>query len=447
MAAGGAARHRRSGGAVGRVVRRVSFVVLAVLACMLAGVVGFLTLTGTSAEAQTNSGGTAATGPRAPRLTALTVETGDTSTIVRLRLDRDVSYRFFGLHDPSLRLVIDLDRVEFAQGSSQGGRRDGAGLVQQLRWAQKSDSESRVVLDLAGPVRVLSHRIEGGLGTRTLRLELAAASLAEFRRSAPVVVRQAVAASADRPSPVRPGAAARRFTIVIDPGHGGRDPGAPGASGESFEKQMTLASGLVLRDILARNPRYRVVMTRDTDVFIPLERRIVVAREQRADLFISLHADAAPRPDIEGATVYTLSEEGGERSRRLLNNENWTIAPSNRSDDPRLNTILRDMTQRDTKNQSATFAEMLLDQLRPVGPLTGSSHRRAGFFVLLSPTVPAVLLEMGFMTDPDDEARLRNAGFRRQQMQATARAIDAYVAELDAIAGRAAAAAAAGEGQ
>lgn len=418
-----------------RPFRAVLFGLMAVLACVLAAGVGALTLQGGAAEAQTGPPAPRAAADRSPRLTGLEVTADGPATLVRLRLDRDVGYRFFGLTDPTLRLVLDLDRVDFALGGGAGGQRGGTGLVSQVRWAQKSDLESRVVLDLSSPVRVVSHRIESGLGTRFLRLELVPASVEAFRQSAPVTVRLA-RADADRPSPQRPDAAAqRRFTVVIDPGHGGRDPGAPGASGESFEKQMTLASGLLLRDILQRSPRYRVVMTRDTDIFIPLERRIVIAREARADLFISLHADAAPRADIEGATVYTLSEEGGQRSRRLLNNENWTIAPSNRSDDPRLNDILRDMTQRDTKNQSATFAEMLLDRLRPVGPLTGSSHRRAGFFVLLSPTVPAVLLEMGFMTDPDDERRLRDPAFRRSQMTATARAIDAYVAELDAQAG------------
>ena len=414
-------RRTRRGGLPSALPRWL-FAGLAVMTVLLTAVTAVLMLTASSAEAQS--------GERAPRLSQIQVEGSATATVVRIRLDRDVSYRFFGLTEPTMRLVLDLDRVSFAlAGSGSTGQR-GAGLVPQVRWAQKSDTESRVVLDLSGPVRVVSHRIEGGLGSRVLRLELAPATVAEFRQSAPVVVRQA-RAGAERPTPVRPDAAGRRYVIVIDPGHGGRDPGAPGVSGETHEKQMTLGSGLVLREILQRNPRYRVVMTRDTDIFIPLERRIVIAREARADLFISLHADAAPRPDVDGATVYTLSEEGGERSRRLLNNENWTIAPSNRSDDPRLGDILRDMTQQDTKNQSATFAQFLLDELRPVGPLTSSSHRQAGFFVLLSPTVPAVLLEMGFMTDPDDERRLRDPAFRRAQMQATARAIDRYFAELD----------------
>ena len=168
-------------------------------------------------------------------------------------------------------------------------------------------------------------------------------------------------------------------------------------------------------------------MTRDTDVYLRLQERIEIARNADADLFVSIHADAAPVDvKVSGATVYTLSEDGSQRSRRLLNNENWAIVPDSVRDDEGVVEILRDLTQRDTKNQSSIFAQTLLDELGSVGPLTRSSHRRAGFYVLLSPTTPAVLLEMGFMTDPDDEARLKDPDFRRRQMQATARSIGRY---------------------
>ncbi|NJR20634.1 MAG: N-acetylmuramoyl-L-alanine amidase, partial [Hyphomonadaceae bacterium] len=189
----------------------------------------------------------------------------------------------------------------------------------------------------------------------------------------------------------------------------------------------TLASGIALRDYLRRDRRFEVILTRDTDVFLTLERRILIARDRRADLFISLHADAAPQNvRIRGATVYTLSEEGGQRARRLLNNENWSIAPSNRSQDPSVTDILRDLTQRDTKNQSAIFGQLLIQQLQTAGPVTATSHRRAGFFVLLSPRVPAVLLELGFLTTQEDAARLADPAFRSRQMASAARAISTY---------------------
>jgi N-acetylmuramoyl-L-alanine amidase len=120
-----------------------------------------------------------------------------------------------------------------------------------------------------------------------------------------------------------------------------------------------------------------------------------------------------------------------------LNNDNWSIAPSNRTQDQSVIDILRDLTQRDTKNQSAVFGQGLIDQIRRVGPVTATSHRRAGFFVLLSPRVPAVLLEMGFVTNAEDAARLNDPAFRSRQMGSAARAISDYFDRLQVVSGTA----------
>jgi N-acetylmuramoyl-L-alanine amidase len=245
-----------------------------------------------------------------------------------------------------------------------------------------------------------------------------------------------VAASLPVPAPLKQGRNGRRFVVVIDPGHGGKDPGSNGLGGTLIEKNVTLASAIALRSHLQRDRRFEVILTRETDIFLTLERRILIARDRRADLFISLHADAAPpTARVAGATVYTLSEEGGQRARRMLNSDNWSIAPANRAQDQSVLDILRDLTQRDTKNQSAIFGQGLIDQIRRVGPVTASSHRRAGFFVLLSPRVPAVLFEMGFLTDTEDATRLGDPQFRNQQMAAASRAIGGYFDRLQVVSG------------
>jgi N-acetylmuramoyl-L-alanine amidase len=370
------------------------------------------------------------------RITGMSASQAGTVTTVSIRLDRNINYRVFALAQPSPRLVIDMPRVNFTIGNGRAGTLNGAGGVNSFRFAQKSETESRIVIDLKSPMRVQKQEIVGVLGGRALRLELVPTSAAVFASTPPPPKTVVAATSLPIPAPMRQGQNGRRFTIVIDAGHGGKDPGAVGLEGQLLEKNVTLASAIALRDFLRRDRRFEVILTRDADVFLTLERRIVTARDRRADLFISLHADAAPpTARVNGATVYTLSEEGGERARRLLNSDNWSIAPSNRTQDQSVLDILRDLTQRDTKNQSAVFGQGLIDQIRRVGPVTATSHRRAGFFVLLSPRVPAVLLEMGFLTNAEDAARLADPQFRSRQMASTARAISLYFDHVQVVSG------------
>lgn len=345
------------------------------------------------------------------------------SASLSLKLDNSVSYKVFTLAAPNPRLVIDFNRVNWAMGQGQSGIVAGKGIVKQLRYAHKSNEESRIVLDLVGPAKIVSQNLTGVTGAKILKFDIAPSDQKAFIGQAPKPKNKSDAFPF--PSPINPKVAGRKYVIVIDAGHGGHDPGAIGFTPGILEKNITLQNALLLRDILRKDPRFHVLMTRETDVFLPLEKRIIIARDLRADLFISLHADAATS-SAEGATVYTLSEAGGQRSRKLLNRDNWTVVPPNRSRDNMVTEILRDLTQRDTKNQSAIFAENIIRNIRGIGPLTSSSHRRAEFFVLLSPTVPAVLLEMGFITDKEDEARLTNSAFRLKQMNGVARAIDEY---------------------
>ena len=372
------------------------------------------------------------------RISGLSASQSETATSVTIRADRNIDFRAFSLAQPSPRIVLDMPRASFAMGNGQAGNVEGAGAINSFRFAHKSQTESRIVIDLKSPMRIAKQEFVRALGGRSIRLELVPTSAAQFASAPPPAKAITSAASLPVPAPLQQGQAGRRFTIVIDAGHGGKDPGASGLTGTLIEKDVTLASAIALRDYLRRDRRFEVILTRDADTFLTLERRILIARDRRADLFISLHADAAPpTARVAGATVYTLSEEGGQRARRLLNNENWSIAPSNRTQDQSVLDILRDLTQRDTKNQSAIFGQGLIEQIRQVGPVTGTSHRRASFFVLLSPRVPAVLLEMGFLTDNEDASRLANPQFRSRQMAATSRAIAAYFDRVQVVSGSA----------
>ena len=215
-----------------------------------------------------------------------------------------------------------------------------------------------------------------------------------------------------------------REIVVIDPGHGGKDSGALGAS--SFEKNVTLATALALKARLEQTGRYQVVMTRSTDVFIPLEQRVQVARTAGADLFLSLHADSAGDGATHGASVYTLSERGEQRVGYVLDRNEWYLKEGVSGDDPAVGPILLDLTQRTTRNRSATFAQTLIERVGDRAPLLPRSQRDAGYFVLLAPDVPAALLEMGFITNPADEARLNDTTQRAALVDKIAQAIDAY---------------------
>jgi N-acetylmuramoyl-L-alanine amidase len=223
--------------------------------------------------------------------------------------------------------------------------------------------------------------------------------------------------------------AAPQKVIVIDAGHGGHDPGALG--GRSHEKDVTLAAAKTLKARLERSGRFRVVLTRDSDVYIPLESRVKIARAANADLFISLHADSGGDPKVRGATVYTLSDHGVDRASHSVFNGGF-INVQLPGGDLSVKQILLDLTQRTTRNRSGAFAETLLEHISTEAPLLRRSHRDAGYMVLLAPDVPAVLLEMGFITNPDDEAALNDSDRREKMMGSVGDAIEGYFVDAPA---------------
>jgi len=225
----------------------------------------------------------------------------------------------------------------------------------------------------------------------------------------------------------------QKKVVVIDPGHGGHDPGAVGAQG--YEKDVNLAAALALKGRLERSTRYKVVLTRGDDTYVPLEQRVRIAQGAGADLFISLHSDSGGDATVKGASVYTLSDKASNRAARFVKQDDWFMKAS-LTGDRGVQDILFDLTQRATKNRSSTFANELMSHIDGKTPLLRRSHRDAGFMVLLAPEVPAVLLEMGFVTNPDDEDRLRDPARRGQFMNAVADSIDDYFAEATRLAAR-----------
>ncbi len=217
-----------------------------------------------------------------------------------------------------------------------------------------------------------------------------------------------------------------RKVVVIDAGHGGKDSGVVGVSGR-HEKDLVLAAAQSLKKQLEARGTYNIVLTRDGDSFVELEDRLKKARAVKADLFISLHADSNRNKAAKGASIYTLSSKGEARARNMTASQNWEIDfGESTPQSARAQNILVELTQRESKSKSSEFADLLAGQLQPVSPLIANTRRSENFFVLLAPDVPAVLLEMGFMTHAEDEARLASPQARESMMRAVANAIDAY---------------------
>ena len=216
-----------------------------------------------------------------------------------------------------------------------------------------------------------------------------------------------------------------RPLVVIDPGHGGRDGGAPGASGRHVEKDVTLTIARELRDELARRGRVRVALTRDGDATLSLNQRAAIARRLGAALFLSVHADSAPNPGARGATVYSLSEVASDADAALLAaRQNGEEAVASEPE-PSLRTLLADLAARDEMAMSADFALRLLREASGSVTFRPEPHRFAAFRVLRRSGAPAVLFEAGYMSSAEDEAMLLDPVQRTRMVEALARAIEA----------------------
>ena len=223
---------------------------------------------------------------------------------------------------------------------------------------------------------------------------------------------------------IKPAPQTKRL-IVIDPGHGGRDPGAVGSKG-TLEKTVTSSAAKELKRLLEATGRYEVVLTRDRDSYVDHDERVRIARARQADLFISLHADSTTNAKTRGASVYTLAARAKGRSKRIVNTQNWIMDVDLTEQSDPVGDILVDLAQRSTQTQSELFADILLHNVEGVSTMVGNSHRRAGYYVLLAPDVPAVLFELGFLSNPKDETLLKTKAHRDKLMRQVRLSVDEY---------------------
>ncbi len=248
----------------------------------------------------------------------------------------------------------------------------------------------------------------------------------------PVEATVATRRGASLPAPQAGGrASAPRPLVMLDPGHGGRDPGAIGVSG-TYEKHIAIAAALELRRQLLAGGRYRVALSRDSDVFIPLEDRVAIAQGRQAALFVSMHADALHDREVRGASVYTSSEDASDsQTASLARTENAADrygGPQLRAVPPEVQRILASLVRQETRVSSFRMARSVVSAFRPRVALLTHPARHAAFVVLKAADIPSVLVEMGFMSNPADEAALRQASHRALVATAMAAAIDGYFA-------------------
>jgi N-acetylmuramoyl-L-alanine amidase len=351
-------------------------------------------------------------------------------------MTRGVTTEIFTLADPT-RVIVDLPGVTFRLPDGTGRR--GRGLVQVFRYGLLAEHRGRMVLDTTGPVRIDRAEMRAGpAGHVRLAVELLTTDAASFgkgtgaERTAEADVRPSVYEDA-APHPK----AKARPMIVIDPGHGGIDPGTIGATNVP-EKTVVLTVGRELKAALAATGHYDVVLTRDSDVFISLDRRLLISRQSDADLFISLHADSTDiktATGVRGATVYTLSEKASDdEARRMAEKENASdqiagleSATTEAAGDVR--DILIDLIKRETANFSTDFSRGLVHKLGKSVALSRDPHRSAAFKVLRQTSAPSVLIELGYMSNPEDERLMGTPEWRRQVVQAISASVDAYFAK------------------
>ncbi len=361
-------------------------------------------------------------------------------------LSKAVSYTVFVLPDP-YRVIIDMPNVTFnlPPGTGQKSR----GLIGEYRYGQISAGRSRIVMDTAGPVLIEKSFIVDPQKGQPARIVVDLVPISEeaFLKTYREEEEKAVAIAealvplpipkpeTKAPAPRQPKSATVRDNgrklIVLDPGHGGIDPGAVGVN-KTKEKDVVLAFALSLRQQLQESGQYDVVMTRSGDRFVSLRDRVRVARDNKADLFIAIHADTVRGPQARGATIYTLSEKASDAEAEALAHK------ENRSDiiggldlgaeSEEVTDILIDLVQRESKSHSMVFAKKAVTEMKPVTEFTGKPLRSAGFVVLKAPDVPSVLVELGYLSSQRDEAQLTASPWREKVARAMIRAIDKYFA-------------------
>ena len=352
------------------------------------------------------------------------IRTGQQLDGIRLVIDgtSKFDYDAFLLDNPN-RLVIDVKNAKI-QGKPKIAKNK---LVNEVRFGDLSNvSGKRIVFALKGNVDIKKKFILEPSGAQknwrlVIDLSMGGESVSTTKATTSSNVNKNVN---------------RKKIVVLDPGHGGKDPGAIGRSYRTYEKNITLQMGKELkRQLEARG--YKVYLTRSTDIFIPLRRRVAIARSYHADLFISIHADSTVNRKAQGFSIYTLSETASDKEAEALaerENKADIIDGMDFSDNsPEINDVLISLSQNDSRNKSSKFATYVVNEVRRNVKLVNNAHKFAGFAVLKAPDVPSVLLEMGYLSNYTEEKQLRQPGYRKKLASYMVKAVDRYFKDPEVV--------------
>lgn len=353
----------------------------------------------------------------AAKLEALEIRETGAKTVLSFRFNAPFEYRTFALSNPE-RLVIDLNETQSQVNLSRFSKKSD--LILKIRSASRHSKTFRIVLDLKRAVQVHS-----SVSGNVLRVALTQHQAGEFARAVPQETKV-------RPSPIR---ALRDIIIVIDPGHGGKDPGAIGSQ-KHLEKNIVLAIAQKLKRLIDQQPGMKAVLTRQGDDYVGLRQRLEIARKQEADFFISIHADAFINKNSNGASVFALSQTGAtsEAARWLAEKENYSelggVDLSELDDQNGLiRSVLIDLSQTATIGASLQLGAWVLKGLDQITELHHEAVEQARFVVLKSPDIPSILVETGFISNPREEKNLINPSYQLRLAQAIFSGIKNYFSE------------------
>lgn len=347
------------------------------------------------------------------------IRLGNQNDGVRIVLDgsEKFAYDAFLLGNPS-RLVIDLKDAVW-QNTPKVSKNN---IISEFRAADLANGKKgkRLVFELKNNANIKrKFMLEPQAGQKNWRLVLDLNTSGTVQPSkTPVIKTQA------QPSPQK-----RKKIVVLDPGHGGKDPGAIGRSFKTYEKNITLSMGQELKRQLEAKG-FKVYMTRSTDIFIPLRKRVAIARSYHADLFISLHADSTLNRKAQGLSIYTLSENASDKEAEALaerENKADIIDGMDFSDNsPEINDVLISLSQNDSRNKSSKFAGYVVNEMKQRVTLVSNAHKFAGFAVLKAPDIPSVLVELGYLSNYSEEKFLRQPAYRKKLSEAITKAVMRY---------------------
>ncbi len=359
------------------------------------------------------------------------------STRFEANLTENIGFSATAVNGP-YRVIIDIADASFDFPTGAG--RKAKGLVKSFRYGMVEERKSRIVLDVSGPVLIGKSEVVPAKGKKPARLvvEILPTTEENFKvtlATEPKATDQAVAEvqtaaiTPAAPAPSEIPVQVEIKTIVIDPGHGGMDPGAISRN-KTKEKDVVFAFAIALRETLQTNPNYKVILTRETDKFLSLEHRVRVAHENKADLFIALHADTVDDHDVRGTTLYTVSDKATDAEAEALaqkeNRADVIVGIDLGNQSKVVSDVLINLAQRESKAQAMYFTKKAVTKLKSFVRFTGKPVRSAAFVVLKSPDVPSVLAELGYLSNTEDEALLISPEWRGRAASAMAKAVDDY---------------------